>query len=875
MANNAVINYGNVRQQIIIYHAEKVILYPNGHKAIFLAPPPSRYGLIGRVNLLRKLKRQLLSHRKGYYVALTGLPGVGKTALALKLAHDQQVQNHFQDGVLWAGLGPDADVLTHMGIWALALGIPSDEIAKLGTIPSRAKAITAAIGMRRMLLIIDDACELETALSFQLGGSNCMHLVTTRSPDIALHFAGGEDIQVQELTEAAGLKLLTQLAPTAVESAPDKAQQLIRLVGYLPLALILMGNYLRIKTHSGQKNQFDEAIEKLYQVEGRLELREPQTPSDPHPNLPPHVSVSLDTVIGVGYDALDERSRLALQSLSIFRAKPITFSVEAALAVALVPVETLYKLSSLGFLEGNKLSRYTLHQTIADYAKLKLANGSAYERMANFFADYIENHQTNFTKLDIESDNIAEALTIAHERNIYNALVRGANTILKFLEARGLYERAEGYLNQALQNSRASNDTVNVVTTLINLGKIVLDRGMTIQAKEHLQEALRLSYTTGDVKQITDALTNLGEVAIELLDYAEAEKHLLEGLQIAREIHYQEGIVALLMNLSTLEDRRGNFLKSEEYASEGLIMARSIEDGERISALLSNLAAVASKRGDYSKQEQYFQESLSLARLMNNRHRISRLIINLGGMAINRGDYPQAGMYLEEGLGLAREIGNPKRIIHALSNLGILEANRGNNVEAEHHLAEGLKLAREIEWREEIGHLLAKLGAVAGNLKNYTKAEEYLQESLQIARESDPNENMCEILKTLGWVISELGDLTRAETNLLEGLHIARKIEHGWYISATLNNLGDLRIKQQEIDLAQTAFFEAKEIGQKIQSQDEIAHALHGLGRVEEARGNCIEARRLGKESLALFKAIPHHAAAEVEQWLAGLPCDD
>ena len=42
--------------------------------------------------------------------ALGGLPGVGKTALAAAIATDPDVQAHFADGILWAGLGKSPDL---------------------------------------------------------------------------------------------------------------------------------------------------------------------------------------------------------------------------------------------------------------------------------------------------------------------------------------------------------------------------------------------------------------------------------------------------------------------------------------------------------------------------------------------------------------------------------------------------------------------------------------------------------------------------------------------------------------------------------------------------------------------------------------------
>src|SRR5262249_22974519 len=131
-------------------------------------------------------------------IALYGLPGVGKTTLAVALAHDHTIQDHFEDGILWAGLGPHPDTVALLSHWGALLGVSESELQKLRTPEALIRRIRAAIGTRQILLLIDDVWEIEHALTFKVGGPRCAYLFTSRFPGVALQLAGNGATQVKE-----------------------------------------------------------------------------------------------------------------------------------------------------------------------------------------------------------------------------------------------------------------------------------------------------------------------------------------------------------------------------------------------------------------------------------------------------------------------------------------------------------------------------------------------------------------------------------------------------------------------------------------------------------------------------------------------------
>ncbi len=89
--------YGSVQGVVIGDNNTITFIFQSGEQYTvpFLAPPRPPYYLIGRDNLLHKLKQQLLTGNNLALSALNGLPGVGKTALAIELAHARDVLKHF------------------------------------------------------------------------------------------------------------------------------------------------------------------------------------------------------------------------------------------------------------------------------------------------------------------------------------------------------------------------------------------------------------------------------------------------------------------------------------------------------------------------------------------------------------------------------------------------------------------------------------------------------------------------------------------------------------------------------------------------------------------------------------------------------------
>lgn len=389
-------------------------------------PSASALKLVGRDALLYRLIQRLCVGGNLALCALHGLPGVGKTALAIAMAYHPEIQEYFRDGIFWASLGPRPNVLRTLKRWGSLLGLSPTRMEGSESLEAWAIALRNTIGDRRMLFILDDAWRIEDGLALLVGGPHCAHLVTTRVPQLGLCIAGDGTTPVPELNEEHGLALLARFVPELLTLDLAAAQELVRYVGGLPLALRLVGKYLQVQSYSGQPRRLSSALARLRDATYRLQLSDPQPLSERHPSLPPESYISLLAVLAITDRQLDQQARSALHALAVFPAKPNSFSEEAALAVSALPAEILDQLSDIGFLESSGPGRYTLHPTIRDYAQTQLGPmpPSVYHRLVTYMAGFVEAHITNIGALEQESHNIFAALDTAREQGMSAELFR-------------------------------------------------------------------------------------------------------------------------------------------------------------------------------------------------------------------------------------------------------------------------------------------------------------------------------------------------------------------------------------------------------------------------------------------------------------------
>jgi DNA-binding SARP family transcriptional activator/tetratricopeptide (TPR) repeat protein len=618
--------------------------------------------------------------------AIGGMGGVGKSALAIHVAH--RLAERFPDGQLYVNLHgattslQPLEPLEVLGRFMRALGIDGTQIPT--QVDEAAARFRSLVADRRLVVVLDDARDAAQVAPLLPAGSGSAVLVTSRrvlaSLDRAVH------LHLDVLPPSEAVALLGRLGgEQRIAAEPEAAQDVARWCGYLPLALRVAAARLAARPAWPVRALADRLADERRRLD-ELELGDIGTRAS--------LDVSLRE-LSTSTDPVDQNAVAAFPLLGLPDGPDLSVPVVARLLDRgeAEAERLLERLADAQLVESPSPGRYRLHDLLRLYARdhwaSRYPNGdqiAAIERVLRFYvATAWRTHallrpgdprlgqvQPEWTRDSLQFQDLAEALEWleAERRNLVAAVSQAtiangelrvaaillAQALAVFFTVRGHWQDCFQVNQTALSTARRLGDRAAEAQAQSNIGWVYWLRGRYDQAEASLQESLAISRRIGDRALEGASLSNLGIINDKQGRYDRAATLLHEGLSIHRELGDHRGEGESFDNLGVVHWRLGRYDQALTYLLEALTIARELNDRHGVANSLDNLGRVYSHLGRYDMAMACFDESLTIFRALNDRHGEAICLTYLGRMHAKQGQRERAKPYLQTALAIFEEL---------------------------------------------------------------------------------------------------------------------------------------------------------------------------------------------------------------------------
>lgn len=659
--------------------------------------------------------------------AISGLGGVGKTALAVHWGHLRS--DKFPDGQLYVDLGGWASGPPLRPSEAIArllrgLGVPADEIP-MREDEAGALYRTSLVG-RRALVLLDNAVSAEQVRPLLPGEPACMVIVTSRSRLGGLAVThGAHHLNLDVLAADEGVELIRRVIG-ASRAARNEAvvRDVARLCGNLPLAL-------RIAAASIAERPSISLDQYLAELASGDRLAVLAVHGDGAASIAPTFAMS--------YAHLPEAERRLLRLLGVFPGSHITTSAAAALADVTEPSarSSLEALVGTNLLESRGLDRYATHDLVRLYAAGRAGAeepahewAAALRRLVGWYEQTAADAARVLLKrttlpsddrakpdpveagawCEAELDNIVAIIDEAWRRGWHETVWRLPAAVWPHLQSSvtgvdwvAIHRRAVHAAGQA-GNKRARASAQH------NLGQAHRRLGEASAAVHELERAADEFRVLGDTEELAGALTSLGEAHYAAGNYTVAHEHLRSALQLGGPDHPSQARAEAFRHLGVTLRAVGDNVGALGACQDALAVYRTLGDERGEANTINNIGNVLRRMGKPTDARAHYEDALPRCRRLGDRRGEANTLNNLGLACLEAGELVAAGQFLRTALELFRAAGARMGQATALSNIAVVLRNLGRYAEAVDHHQQALDLClatgdrgRECELRNELG----------------------------------------------------------------------------------------------------------------------------------------------------------------------------
>lgn len=706
--------------------------------------PPDIPDFTGRADEIAQIIESLVGTAGGRrtvaVTTVTGMGGIGKTALAVRVAH--ALTAAFPDGQLYVDLRGDGGVPIEpaevLGRFLHALGMSGSGIPP--TLAERTALFRSRVANRRILVVLDDSASEDQVRPLLPGSPGTAVLITGRRKLIGLE--GATHLTLDTLPPQQALELLGRIVgERRVAAEPDSAEEITRLCGRMPLAVRIVGARLvgrpqwtlahLVEVLRDGRSRLDELVVGDLAVRASLETSYRPLPcatrrafrmiglldvpdfaawtvaallGEPPDDVCPHLETLIDAqlISVVGTRAVDEPRyrvhelvRLYARWLSTVEDTPEQRT--AALARALGGWLWLAERAADG-VPGPAYA--TVHGTAPRWpVPVRTAGRLLADPVRWFNVELPALLVATRQACDLEMDELAWDLAASLE---------------KYCDVKGVHDPWRRTHERALRLCRAARNKRGEAVLLRGLLEVTTwtsaDQSGPAMAtmRETAGRVLELFTELGDVRGMADAMTAIAWTRLAQGDEEAALTAADRALRLSESVDYLGGQARALQMTAIAhgEDRPWEALPRLEQA---LKIAEMLGNPRLKATIVQFLGVAHALVGDTVTGERMLDEAVAMARELGDAYLETYSLIYLAKLFTALGD-DRAAPTAELALGHSRAGNFKHHLAESLAILGELHLGAGDVPKAVRLLEEAVRVWRSRGWLTYLARTLRTFG---------------------------------------------------------------------------------------------------------------------------------------------------------------------
>ncbi|MFI9385333.1 BTAD domain-containing putative transcriptional regulator [Kutzneria sp. NPDC052558] len=625
--------------------------------------PPSIGNFVGRRHELDALRQQLKS--TGIAV-VSGPPGIGKTALAVRSAHELKAD--FPDGQLFVNLRgyariprmTSAEVLSR---FLRALGVPPDQIP-LDT-ELQVHRYRSELAGKCILVLLDnvgDADQIRPLLPKEPG---CGVIATSRT---AFHDLPTQPLQLDVLDADDSMAMLgATLGTDALNEEKDAAVELARLCGHLPLALRIAAGNL-IDTPANRIERY------VAEIRNRNRLDALRIDDDEN--------TAVRTAFDISYHALPSHPQRLFRLLSLTAGTDFTTPIAATLLNVTEEEATrlLAILTTANLIQQHTTGRHQLHDLVRDYARERVLKEESATTIQHAIHRMLDHYLHSIHNATDASDKAMRSL----DPPSAEALVQPA----RFATADQAERWLEAELNNVLSAIEISSEQPSPWHAWHLTDAIDSYLRRTCSGTLRLSTALRtLTAATraGDIKGQAAIHRIIGSTYIANIDSLNADisqktvmKHVNQAVSLSRQAGNSAGEAFSLLTKGTGRAAYGHPQSAIQDFQQALAVFDGKEPEKLRTTVTANIGTALYEVGHLKEAERYQTEALAASKRLKLRVMVIRATYNLGRIHTAMGRFDLSITDHQKSFKLAEQLGMENIATTSLAEIARNHACRGD-----------------------------------------------------------------------------------------------------------------------------------------------------------------------------------------------------